>query len=66
MWAKLLQAVLIPWIEKSVVALYKWALAAYKEWQRKRELKKINNKKTKNFKEADNEKDITDSYSDLP
>lgn len=66
MWAKLLQAIIIPLIEKSVVALYKWIVKSFKDWLRKRKLKKENKKKVKNYEESDNIDDAVDDFSELP
>lgn len=66
MWAKLLQAVLIPWIEKSVVALFKWAVNSFRDWRRKKKLKKENDGKVEAYENADNIDDAADSYSELP
>jgi len=66
MWAKLVQTLLMPLIQKSVVALFHYLKDAYQEWQRKRKLKKENDKKIKAFKESKVEEDITDTFSNLP
>ena len=66
MWAKIVQAILLPLIQKSVVALYNWIIKSISEWKRKRKLKKDNEKKVKDYEEASNIDDANDSYNKLP
>lgn len=66
MWAKLVQLILVPLIERSVVALWKWATGSIKEFLRKRKLKKENTKKVEAYENSDSVDDSVDDFSKLP
>jgi hypothetical protein len=65
-WAKLVQAVLIPLVQKSVVALFNWVKNLITEYFRKKKLKKDNDKKVKDYEESDNIADARDDFNKLP
>lgn len=66
MWAKLVQTLLMPLIQKSVVALYKYVSASIKDWWRKRKLKKKNEGKVEDYENATNIDDARDAHNKLP
>lgn len=66
MWARLVQLILVPLVEKSVVALWKWITGSIKEFLRKRKLKKENTRKVEAYENSDSVDDSADSFDQLP
>lgn len=70
MWAKIgqwaLQALLIPWLKDQGVTLVKWIKNAWKEYKRKKKLKKDNKKKVTDYENSTNQSDAHDSFEQLP
>lgn len=72
MWAKLAQAILMPLIEKSVVALWKSFSKWFSNWQYRRaekkriaKLKKENDIKVNNYENSDSD-NTSDDFGSMP
>lgn len=66
MWAKLVKLVLMPLVEKSVVALWHLVVGYVSEYFRKRKLKKANETKVEEYENSDSVNDSIDDFGKLP
>ena len=62
----LIKYVLKPLLMEGVAKLFKWAGNTWKEFWRKRKLKKKNKKKVKAYEEASTVDESRDTFNDLP